>query len=57
MDKCTKKAFDKFHGSNEYKDKPYMNNLIKDIINEVGPQNLIQIRLAHGLIFLKKYIF
>lgn len=51
MDKCTKKVFDKFHGSKEYKDKPYMNNLIKDVINEVGPQNLIQIRLVHGLIF------
>ena len=30
-------------GSKEYKDKHYMFDLLKDVIKEVGPQNVVQV--------------
>jgi hypothetical protein len=30
-------------GSNEYKDKHYMASIFKDVIKEVGPQNVVQL--------------
>ncbi|KAH1205718.1 hypothetical protein GmHk_16G046360 [Glycine max] len=37
-------------GSKEYKDKHYMFDLLKDVIKEVGPQNVVQVIIDNALV-------